>query len=157
MTQSDDLHALEGWLGNILSGLEPKQRTRFARKVGMIVRRNNAARIAKNEEPDGGSMAPRKSRLDRRGKVKRRGKMFRRIRLVKNMKIRPNADGVEIGFANPLVEKTAAVHHYGSEDYVGKTRDGRTIKAKYLARRLLGFGDAERDAILDMAAQQLTP
>lgn len=153
--QSDDLNAIEGWLGGMMTSLKPGERKRFAMKVMRLVRRENATRISRNEEPDGGSMAPRKSRLDRSGKVERRGKMFRKIRLAKNLKIKANPDGGELHFVNPFIEKTAAVHHYGEEDRVGKTRDGRTIRTRYAARRLLGFGENERDAILDMASEHL--
>ena len=153
--QSDDLHAIEGWLGGMLASLKPGERKRFAIKVMRLVRRENVGRISRNEEPDGGSMAPRKSRLDRSGKVERRGKMFRKIRLLKNLKIKASPDGGELHFVNPLIEKTAAIHHFGEEGRVGKTRDGRTIRTRYAARRLLGFGNKERDAILDLAVDHL--
>ncbi len=153
--QGDDLGDIEGWLGGMMRSLKPGERKRFAMKVMRLVRRENVGRISRNEEPDGGSMAPRKSRLDRSGKVERRGKMFRKIRLSKNLKIKTTPDGGELHFVSALVEKTAAIHHYGQDDRVGKTRDGRTIRTRYAARRLLGFGDRERDTILDIAVDHL--
>lgn len=152
-----DLSEIEGWLGGMMRSLKPGERKRFAMKVMRLVRRENVARISRNEEPDGGSMAPRKSNIDRSGKTKRRGKMFRKIRMAKNLRIKTSSDGGEVHFVNPLIEQTAAIHHYGQEGRVGKTRDGRTIRTRYAARRLLGFGDREREGIMDLAVDHLRP
>ena len=59
-----------------------------------------------------------------------------------------SADQGELAFGKGSVEATAAVHHYGQEGYVGKTRRGKVIRTKYEARRLLGFGK-ERDELVD--------
>ena len=153
---NNELDAIEPWLADLASNLEPRARKRLATKIGQAIRRSNSGRIARNEEPDGTAMAARKPRMSgKSGRIKRRGKMFRKIRLVRNMKLRADPDGVEIYFGSKSISRVAAEHHYGSTGRVGNTRDGRTIRAKYEARRLLGFGRDDRDAALDAAAKHL--
>lgn len=157
--ESDDLEALEPWLGDVLDSLGPGPKRRLSLKIGQAVRRTNAARIAKNEEPDGRAMDPRKPRKRRSsksGRVKRKAKMFKKLRLVRNMRLRANAEGVELSFKGG-VARVASEHHYGEEAFVGKTRDGRTIKARMAQRKSLGFSRDDQDAIIDAAAKHLSP
>lgn len=155
---ADDLEALEPWLEGYLSKLKPAARRRLSLKIGQAIRRSNTGRIARNEEPDGGAMDPRIPRKARKssksGRVKSKGKMFRKLRLVRNMKLRTDPDGIELSFTGGA-GRVATEHHYGLEAFIGKTRDGRTIKARMTERRLLGFGDADRDEIIDAAAKHL--
>ncbi|MEW4466308.1 phage virion morphogenesis protein [Parasphingorhabdus sp. JC815] len=155
---ADDLDALEPWLEGYLTKLKPAARRRLSLKIGQAIRRSNTGRIARNEEPDGGAMDPRLPRKPRKstksGRVKRKGKMFRRLRLVRNMKLRTDPEGVELSFIGGAA-RVASEHHYGLESFIGKTHDGRTIKARMTERRLLGFGNADRDEIIDAAAKHL--
>jgi len=142
MDRSNELEAIEPFLGTVLESVEPRQRKRLMDKLMRMVRRANAQRIQRNVEPEGGRMKPRKPRKDKRGK------MFRRIGKASRLKVRVTPDEGELRFGHGLVEQTAAEHHYGLEGFVGKTPDGRIIRTKFDARRLLGFGK-ERDDLLD--------
>lgn len=144
------LEAIEPFLGEVLETVAPAQRKRLIDKLMRLARRANARRIATNVTPDGGAMAPRKKRP--KGK---RGKMFKRIGKDASLKIRATPDMGELTFAKPLIESTAATHHFGLEGFVGRTRNGRVIRTKYQARALLGFG-AEREEYLDEVLRHLT-
>lgn len=142
MNEGNELERIEPFIESLLANVEPGQRKRLIDKLMRFSRRANTQRVAANVQPDGSKMAARKPR---KGK---RGKMFRRIGKTSSLKIRVTPDMGELRFANPLVEETAATHHFGLTGFVGKTRSGRTIRAKYIARRLLGFGK-EQDAFGD--------
>ena len=146
MNSGDGLEALEPFLGELIAAAAPGQRRKLIDKLMRAVRRANAARIGANVDPDGGAMTPRKPREQhRRG---RKTKMFKSIGKTRSLKLKVTPDEGELRFANPLIETTAAVHHYGQEGYVGKTRRGNVVRTKYEARRLLGFGK-ERDELVD--------
>ncbi|WP_206377624.1 phage virion morphogenesis protein [Sphingobium psychrophilum] len=49
------------------------------------------------------------------------------------------------------------MHQFGESDRVGRLRDGRTIKAKYPERRLLGLSQDDRALILETAGGLLDP
>lgn len=154
---ADDLAELEPFLAAYLNRLGPAQRRRVARKVGEALRRENARRIAANVQPDGSAMEPRKKRprmKDARGRIRRTAKMFPKIRLARSMKIRASADEVSVGFEG-TIGHTARAHQFGLVDFVGKTRDGRTIRTRYPERRLLGFGPEDIEAITDAALKML--
>lgn len=138
-----DFTQLEAFLGRFVTALSPREMRGLASKIGQSLRRSNSARIAANVEPDGSAMTPRKPRP--RGK--KRGKMFRRLRAARTLKVKPSADGVSVGFIDQA-QHVAQVHHFGEEDVVGRTRDGRTIRARYAARALLGVGEADTTAVL---------
>lgn len=156
--KADDLTAIESWLGPMMARLKPGPRTRLAMKIGQALRRTNTERIAANREPDGASMAPRKKRKTSTGKLRKgagiRAKMFRKIRLGRNLKVYPKPDGVEIGFTGRM-QRIAQVHHFGEDDVVGRSPRGNQIRAKYEARRLLGFGANDLDQVIDAVAQHL--
>ncbi len=154
---ADDLAELEPFLAAYLNRLGPAQRRRVARKVGEALRRVNARRIAANVQPDGSGMEPRKPRKrmkDAKGRIKRSARMFPKIKLAKSLKIRATPDDVSIGFAG-MIGHTAAAHHFGLEDFVGRDANGRAIKTKYPARRLLGFGAEDVDIITRAAIDML--
>ena len=141
--RGDSLEAIEPFLGELIQQAAPGQRRKLMDKLMRFARRANAGRISANQEPDGAAMAPRK----RRPKGKRK-KMFKNIGKQRSLKIRVSPDQGELSFANPLIADTAGVHHFGRVGYVGKTRDGKVIRTKYDARRLLGFG-RERDEFVE--------
>lgn len=145
MAEKSGLEALEPWLESYLNRLKPGQRMQLTRKIGQLLRRRNAARIAANVTPDGLPMEPRKPRKRSRAK---RGKMFQKTRLTRNMKIRARPDQVELSFKQP-VAGTAAVHHFGLVDKVEPT--ATAPKVRYPARPLLGLPPADREAIMDEA------
>lgn len=152
-----DLTRVEDWLDGLLLRLGPGERRKLALKVGQSLRRSNARRIAANVEPDGGKMAPRKPRKGRDGKPIRKSRMFRRLRMARNMKIKATPDSVELNFGGGSAQRIAEIHHDGEVGLVGRTRDGRTIRARYEARRLLGFGDDDMDMVLEAVTKSLEP
>jgi phage virion morphogenesis protein len=149
MAAEQGLEAIEPFLGEIMDAVAPGERKRLADKLMRLARRANAQRIAANVTPSGGAMAPR---IKRHGGKK--GRMFKRIGKASSLKIRTSPDEGELSFVNALVEGTAATHHHGLEGFVGKTRTGRTIRTKYQARELLGFG-AESEEFLDEVLRHL--
>ena len=88
------------------------------------------------------------------GRIKRTGLMFRKLRLARAMMLRTDGNGAELSFRGRA--RVAAEHHYGAEVIVGKTKDGRTIKARMAERQLLGFSSADPDMIMDAATRHLT-
>ena len=152
---SDALAGLDSWFGRVLQGLSPAKRKRAARKLGQALRRSNLARIKENVEPDGSPMEDRKSRLDRRGRVRQQagGKMFRKLRFARRWAITARPDSVEL--APKGRSSIPEVHHFGKKGFVGRGPDGRKIFARYPERRLLGFGEEDREAAMDIAAQLL--
>lgn len=145
-----DLSRVEGWLDAYMQRLAPAARRKIAMKIGQALRRSNAKRIGQNVEPDGTAMAPRRPRIGRDGSpVRGKAKMFRKIRHAKNLRIKARPDSVEVTFGGGAVGKIAATHHDGDVGFVGRTRDGRTIRTRYEARRLLGFGGDDTDMVLD--------
>jgi phage virion morphogenesis protein len=153
-----DLDLLEPWLESHLASLSPARRTALARKVGQVLRRANAKRIAANIQPDGTRMQPRKSRTrlkDRERKTSRGGRMFPKMRLARSITIKASPDGVLVGYNSPMLAHTARAHQYGLEDHVGRTADGKEVRAKYPVRVLLGFGPEDREMILEAIMQLL--
>lgn len=149
----DDLTRIEPWLAALLANLTPGKRRTLARKIGQRLRRENAARIAANIEPDGGKMEPRKPRRGRSdGRVRKKGRMFRKIALARNLKIDASPDQVAIQFLGS-VRRTAEVHHFGKRDRVARFRGAP--EAQYAARRLLGFGADDPDAVMEAALDHL--
>lgn len=147
---------LEAYLAAELEKLSPARRRRISRKIGMELRKANAKRIAENIQPDGTAMQPRKARKLRAGKgAIKRGRMFRKMRLARSMQVRPSPDGVTVGFFNAMVGSTARAHQYGLTDFVGKTKDGKTVRAKYPARQLLGFAAEDLEMIADTVIAML--
>lgn len=142
-----DMDALEPFLGALLAKTEPRQRMAMSRAVGQIMRRFNAARVTANIQPDGTPMAPRNPKQPRKKARKAQPtRMFKRIELARNMQVQPGADQVALSFKG-RVAKTAEVHHFGEEDAVDR-RIANSIRVRYKARRLLGFGPGDRDAML---------
>lgn len=150
-----DLTKVEDWLDGLMLRLEPDARRKLSLKVGQSLRRSNAQRIAANKEPDGKAMAPRRPRIGPDGKPIRRKRMFRRLRMARNMRIKATPDSVELDFGGGNAQRIAEVHHDGRTDRVGRTRDGRTIRARYEARRLLGFGGDDMERVLESVMQSL--
>jgi len=149
MPVQDNFADLETFLARFAGALSPRERKRLLTKVGQSLRRANSARIAQNVEPEGGAMKPRRPRPE--GK---RGKMFRRLRLARVLKVRATSDQVSVRFIGPA-QKVAETHHFGLVDDVGRTRDGRTIRARYAERRLLGFSRDDEAAVMQAIEDHL--
>lgn len=146
---ADGFAELESFLTAELAKLSPARRRRITRKIGMEIRKANAKRIAENIQPDGTPMQARKPRRLTTGKgAIKRGRMFRKMRLARSFKINPSADGVSVGFEG-MVAHTARAHQYGLMDFVGRTTNGKAVRAKYPERVLLGFTPEDLGMIAD--------
>lgn len=156
MSKADDLTAIEPFFGTLVASLKPAQQRRLALKMGRYLRRENAARIARNVQPDGSAMEPRKRRAARKGgRVKAKGKMFPKLSKIRALKIRSSPDGVELEFASGPAGRTAAEHHFGLVGFVGKGPNG-PVRTRYPERKLLGFGPDDADALMELALDHLT-
>jgi phage virion morphogenesis protein len=138
-----DFDRLEALLARFAFALTPRERRGLAVKIGQAVRRNNAARIAKNIQPDGSAMEARIPRP----KGGKKGPMFRGLRMTRNLKNRASPDGVEISFPG-RISRVAEINHFGEVAAVGRTKDGRTIRTRYAERQLLGVGNDDEEQIL---------
>lgn len=85
------------------------------------------------------------------GAMRRAQRMMQRMAAPGSLTMHTTGEGVELGFTS-RAERIAAVHHFGLRD---KVRTGGP-EHDYTARRLLGIGDKERRAILEMVDQHLS-
>ena len=152
-----DLTRVDDWLDGLFLRLKPGERRKIAFKIGLSLRRSNAQRITANKEPDGSAMAPRRPRKGPDGKPIRKRRMFQKLRMARNMRVKATPDSAEVNFGGGSTQRIAEIHHDGRVDTVGRTRDGRTIRARYEARRLLGFGSEDMDAVLETVTKALNP
>ncbi|SFU80190.1 phage virion morphogenesis protein [Halomonas korlensis] len=147
---SDDLDALESWAAPLLARLQPGERRKLARDIARELRKRQAARIKRQENPDGSPFAPRKPQArDQSGGI-RRGVMFAKIRQAKFLKGRGMSDAATVGFAG-RVARIARVHQYGLRDNVDRNGPWHD----YPERRLVGYSDADRAVIRDMILERL--
>lgn len=144
----DDLEEIEPFFETLIKSVGRRGARRMLDKLMRAIRRSNAARITKNIEPDGGKMTARKPR---KGK---RGKMFKHIGKQRNLRIKINTEKGMLYFPSANVARTAAEHHFGEEGFVGKSQNGKVIRTKFDARRLLGFGD-EREDLMEIALRHI--
>ncbi|MCY1672110.1 phage virion morphogenesis protein [Novosphingobium sp. SL115] len=156
----DDLTRFNDWMGRVLHGLEPAQRKQAALKLGQRLRRSNLQRIAKNVQPDGTAMEPKKARLDRRGRLREKagGKMFQGLRQLKHWRIDADEKGVGITAASPVVDHAASVSQFGEVQTIGRRQRDRTpIRFRYPVRTLLGFGPEDEDLPVQIMGEMLDP
>ncbi|PHV34960.1 phage virion morphogenesis protein [Janthinobacterium sp. BJB312] len=152
---SDDLHALETWVGALLAKLQPAQRRAINQKVAIDLRRSQAQRIKAQQGPDGTAYPARKRRKEfkeKNGRIKRqKAAMFTKIRTAKHLKVKATGDQIEVGFFG-WVARVARVHQNGLRDKI--TMKGPTYR--YSKRPLLGLHEAERALIQKSFLQHLT-
>lgn len=142
---ADDFRRLDPWIQQIAARFDERSRLKMGRKMAQALRKLNAKRIAANVQPDGTAMAPRKKPANVvRDKVRKSGKMFQRMKLAKNMPISVHPDQIEITFDSKLAQ-TAAVHHYGLRDRIGRFRGAPSIR--YPRRELLGFAPEDINSV----------
>lgn len=156
---ADNFVALDRWMGSMIARLRTGQRLRMARRIGIALRRANAARITQNVTPEGEAMEPRKKRTAeqrradaRKGRVRRKGRMFPKIRLARKIRIKTSPDEVVLGF-QPQAARTASVHHFGLRDRVARFRGAPEVR--YPSRPLFGFGPGDDDEAMAIMMDQL--
>ena len=144
-------------LSALINNLSPQARRQLARNIGQALRKNQQARIARQENPDGTAFEPRKPRKPRKefgkkkGRIKRKA-MFVKLRTARYFKIQSNANEVSVGF-NGSSAMIAKVHQYGLMSSPSKTKD---FKVRYAQRELLGFSQSDLDIIEDLVIEQLS-
>lgn len=138
----------------LINNLSPQARRQLARNIGQALRKNQQARIARQENPDGTAFEPRKPRKEfgkKKGRIKRKA-MFAKLRTARYFKIQSNANDVSVGF-NGSSAMIAKVHQYGLMSSPSKTKD---FKVRYAQRELLGFSQSDLDIIEDLVIEQLS-
>lgn len=138
----------------LINNLSPQSRRQLARNIGQALRKNQQARIARQENPDGTAFEPRKPRKEfgkKKGRIKRKA-MFAKLRTARYFKIQSNANEVSVGF-NGSSAMIAKVHQYGLMSSPSKTKD---FKVRYPQRELLGFSQSDLDVIEDLVLAQLS-
>lgn len=138
----------------LINNLSPQARRQLARNIGQALRKNQQARIARQENPDGTAFEPRKPRKEfgkKKGRIKRKA-MFAKLRMARYFKIQSNANEVSVGF-NGSSAMIAKVHQYGLLSSPSKTKD---FKVRYAQRELLGFSQSDLDVIEDLVLAQLS-
>ena len=138
----------------LINNLSPQARRQLASNIGQALRKNQQARIARQENPDGTAFEPRKPRKEfgkKKGKIKRKA-MFAKLRTARYFKIQSNANEVSVGF-NGSSAMIAKVHQYGLMSSPSKTKD---FKVRYAQRELLGFSQSDLDVIEDLVLAQLS-
>ncbi len=141
-------------LNALINNLSPQARRQLARNIGQALRKNQQARIARQENPDGTAFEPRKPRKEfgkKKGRIKRKA-MFAKLRTARYFKIQSNANEVSVGF-NGSSAMIAKVHQYGLMSSPSKTKD---FKVRYAQRELLGFSQSDLDIIEDLVIEQLS-
>ena len=74
----------------LINNLSPQARRQLARNIGQALRKNQQARIARQENPDGTAFEPRKPRKEfgkKKGRIKRKA-MFAKLRTPRYFKIK---------------------------------------------------------------------
>lgn len=138
----------------LINNLSPQARRQLALNIGQALRKNQQARIARQENPDGTAFEPRKPRKEfgkKKGRIKRKA-MFAKLRTARYFKIQSNANEVSVGF-NGSSAMIAKVHQYGLMSSPSKTKD---FKVRYAQRELLGFSQSDLDIIEDLVLAQLS-
>ena len=138
----------------LINNLSPQARRQLARNIGQALRKNQQARIARQENPDGTAFEQRKPRKEfgkKKGRIKRKA-MFAKLRTARYFKIQSNANEVSVGF-NGSSAMIAKVHQYGLMSSPSKTKD---FKVRYAQRELLGFSQSDLDIIEDLVIEQLS-
>ena len=141
-------------LSALINNLSPQARRQLARNIGQALRKNQQARIARQENPDGTAFEPRKPRKEfgkKKGRIKRKA-MFAKLRTARYFKIQSNANEVSVGF-NGSSAMIAKVHQYGLISSPSKTKD---FKVRYAQREVLGFSQSDLDVIEDLVLAQLS-
>lgn len=133
-------------LQGLIAALGPAQRRALAREIAAELRRRNAGRIAAQLNPDGTPYAPKKPRLRAQAGGIRRRAMFSRLRTTRFLKVESSADAAVVAIAGRAA-RIARVHQDGLLDRVAPGGP----EVRYAVRRLLGFSDADIDAVAGLS------
>lgn len=147
----DDLTALENWLDPLIQRLASSEKNKLFKSLGQQLRKRQADRIRKQQNPDGTPFTPRKNRIQKNNQVKARKAMFLKLRQARHLKIKTNAEGVAVGYQGRAA-KIAKIHQGG---FLAKVAPSGPL-FQYPARKLLGFSQADKDGLLNQIENHLT-
>ena len=145
---------IQAKLTALIANLSPQARRSLGRKIGQALRKSQANRIARQQNPDGSAFEPRKPRKDfrkKQGRIKRKA-MFAKLRTAQHLKVRSNGNEVSVGF-NSASAAIANVHQYGLQGTVDKNKG---FKVQYAQRELLGFSESDVELIEGLILEQLS-
>ena len=149
-----DFADIEALAGALLRGFDAGEGSKILRVMARTLRSSQAARIARQQDPDGQPFAARKpqpaGRLRRGGTIKRKA-MFRKLRNTSNLKAGSTDTEAWVGFSGRTA-RIARVHQEGLEDAPAKG----VKPVRYAGRVLLGDTEAERQALLDILFAHVT-
>lgn len=168
MDSTADLQQLADWLEPLIQRLEPRERAKLARSMATELRKRQAARIARQQDPDGHPYDPRKPQ--RRPKAtpaglvaqaqaakgpaaqhrQRVGAMFQKLRTAKWLKASGDKDQASVAFLT-RVQRIAQVHQWGLQD---RPEPGGPL-ITYPARALLGINRQDAEALQDLVLRHL--
>ena len=150
-----ELEKLTRWINPLITALTPAQQAKLARNIGQKLRRSQAGRIARQQNPDGTPFAPRKKQSIReRSKAKRgriRQSMFLKLKTSRLLRVSAGSSEVAIGFIGRTA-RIARVHQEGLRDAVN---NGKKPFVNYPARRLLGLSEQDQEMIRNAVIEHL--
>ena len=99
-------------LNALIDNLSPQARQQLARRIGQQLRKSQQARIARQQNPDGSKYEPRKQQKLRgkQGRIKRKA-MFAKLKTARFLKIRTNANEVNLGFTGSAANIRCNMHN----------------------------------------------
>lgn len=148
---SDDFSDVQAWAAALMAQLRPAERRRVNRAVAVELRRSEGQRIAAQQNPDGTPYAPRRAKKNLRGKAGAiRRRMFTRLRTARYLRVQATDTEAIVGYSGATA-RLALVHQEGRSD---RPAPGQK-PVRYPRRKLLGFTQQERDAVLDTLARHL--
>lgn len=148
---SDDLSDVQAWVAALMAQLRPAERRRVNRSVAVELRRSQGQRIAAQQNPDGTPYAPRQAKKNLRGKAGAiRRRMFSRLRTARYLRVQATDTEAIVGYSGAIA-RIALVHQEGRAD---RPAPGQK-PVRYPRRKLFGFTQRERDAVLDTLARHL--
>lgn len=136
-------------LQGLLTALSEVERRKLARDIATDLRQRQQRRIAAQLNPDGSAFEPRKPRLRAQaGRIRR--SLFARLRTTRYLRVQGTAAAAVVEIAGRAA-RIARVHQYGLTDRVAPGGP----EYRYPVRQLLGFSDADEDAIADRVVEHL--
>ncbi len=153
---SDSIDQIADWATPLMARLTPAARKVAMAEVAVYLRRSQAERIASQRNPDGSPYEPRRPRASlatSKGSI-RRG-MFLGLRKVQNLQRKATSDAATVS-VNQRALRVARVHQFGGRDKVD-WRNPRSPTVRYARRELLGFTEADLDAVADILIRHANP
>jgi phage virion morphogenesis protein len=150
---TDDLTEIGRVASDLLLSTGPVERRRILRSIARDLRQSQAARVLRQENPDGSPFAarkPRASRFRRQGQIRTKV-MFRKLVMAKHLRTGVSADEAWVGFVGRAA-RVARPHQEGSID---RAAPGAP-PVRYARRVLLGLTDAERQRMFDAVLAAVT-